>query len=758
MKKLFTLVALLAVFMGAKAEWVEDYSIDYSTKERFPFYVMGYVPEWVSGVMTDYGAEYRYATQADLDGDGDAKWKDGESAVGTAEAGDGNVTEYQKVTGAGPYWHQYIIAAEVPMELDGTYTIKAMVKSSAAVNANLQFGNWGSLKEMQVAIPQSDDFQEVEWEVTGCLYAGKGFICIQPGTSTATIEWKSLTVSHNAKPSKPIVWQEWLTSDGQPVIVETTPAAIPTWMGNAETPWGDLANVKYNDQTQNYLICAWSKERMVNQNDDGGWDPFPATIEAEEGNPENHVFVCHGKAATTEGDAAAWDNQFWIQSPKGWPDGSTIKVSFRYKASKAVTTQTQVHFQNPSDYKVWHAIGDIAFTTEWQEFNDSFQIPSDGNSGDGWSIAFNLNANDKEAIDFYFDDLSWQTMKLEEGYFVAGQNKQEGIEYDYDNAIKFDEHEYDDDYDYVATIGEDGWVNEIRISTVRGHTGSFLSNTLKPGNGNITASDPENWIEYTASSNATIKLPAAGKWTIYIDTQMGNMAFEMLEGEDPAEPVDIITNTTENVINATERDWKPAKDDGSPQDGEEGIGTGQPWDNQFWIAAKRDLSAGEVTVVKFQYKASKAAHTSAQAHKMGDDGKPCTYLNWQAIDNVDFTEEWQDFEQDFTIPEGSDGMRSIVFNLSEIKDACDYYIKNVQWYLKDETLNAEGKTIENLIKGDDSDFWTKVDKGAPTGIIGVVNDFTNTTGSNVIYNLSGQRVTEDYKGVVIKNGRKVVNK
>ncbi len=29
MKKLFTLVALLAVFMGAKAEWVEDYKIDY---------------------------------------------------------------------------------------------------------------------------------------------------------------------------------------------------------------------------------------------------------------------------------------------------------------------------------------------------------------------------------------------------------------------------------------------------------------------------------------------------------------------------------------------------------------------------------------------------------------------------------------------------------------------------------------------------------------------------------------------------------
>lgn len=745
MKKLFTLIAFLAVFMGAKAEWVEDYKIDYSTKTSFPFYVMGYVPEWVDGIMTDYGADYRYATQADLDGDGDAKWKDGESSVGSAMAG---TTEYQKVTGAGPYWHQYIIANEVPMELDGTYTIKAMVKSSAAVNANLQFGNWGSLKEMQVAIPQSDDFQEVEWEVTGCLYAGKGFICIQPGTSTATIEWKSLTVSHNAKPSKPIVWQEWLTSDGQPVIVETTPAAIPNWMGNAETPWGDLANVKYNDQTQNYLICAWSKERMVNQNDDGGWDPFPATIEAEEGNPSNHVFVCHGKAATTEGDAAAWDNQFWIQSPKGWPDGSTIKVSFRYKASKAVTTQTQVHFQNPSDYKVYHAIGDIAFTTEWQEFNDSFQIPSDGNSGDGWSIAFNLNANDKEAIDFYFDDLSWQTMKLEEGYFVAGQNKQEGIEYDYDNAIKFDEHEYDDDYDYVATIGEDGWVNEIRISTVRGHTGSFLSNTLKPGNGNITASDPENWIEYTASSNATIKLPAAGKWTIYLDTQMGNMAFEMLEGEEivEKEPVDIITNTAVITVNATEREYTAAEAEAAGV--EAPAAPGAPWDNQFFIKANRILNEGEVTVVEFDYVATKDAKVTTQGHAL-----PGTYRGGGCGD-VNFTTTEAHFVGEFVVPaHQNNDIQSIAFNLSEIKDANDYTFKNFKWYLKDESL-AEGMTYENLIDetGTENNFSWKV----LTGIFDVINDATTRT--DVIYNLSGQRVSKDYKGVVIMNGRKVVNK
>ena len=68
MKKLFTLIALLTCFMGAKAaDWVEVFSINYSNNTGFPYYVMGYVPEWIDGVMTDYGANYRYATQEELE-------------------------------------------------------------------------------------------------------------------------------------------------------------------------------------------------------------------------------------------------------------------------------------------------------------------------------------------------------------------------------------------------------------------------------------------------------------------------------------------------------------------------------------------------------------------------------------------------------------------------------------------------------------------------------------------------------------------
>ena len=46
--------------MGAKAESVVDYEIDYARYSGFPFWVMGFVPEWNDGIMTDYGAMFAY--------------------------------------------------------------------------------------------------------------------------------------------------------------------------------------------------------------------------------------------------------------------------------------------------------------------------------------------------------------------------------------------------------------------------------------------------------------------------------------------------------------------------------------------------------------------------------------------------------------------------------------------------------------------------------------------------------------------------
>ena len=733
MKKLFTLFAFLTLFMGAKAaNWVEVYSIDYSNNTGFPFYVMGYVPEWFDGVMTDFGANYKYVEVKD-----DAE--ETSDVIVTTQNG----VQYYKI---GPMesaaWHQYFIADGIPTELDGTFKAVAMVKASEAVTINVNMGwGWGDGQQASASVAIGTDWQEVEWEYSAIGGTNCNLVA-QPGTSAATIEWKYVKVYQDKRESRPVIWQEWLTNDGQPIIpdVEHT----NKWMGDAETPWGDLADVKFNDQSKNYLICAWGKERMVNVNEDGGWDPFPATIEQEANG--NHYFIVHGKEAITEGDAAAWDNQFWIQSPKSWPSGTQVKLHFRYKASKAVTVATQIHKQNPSDYLIWHACGDVSFTEEWQDFDGTMTIADD--MAGGWSIAFQLNQNDKDAIDFYFDDLSWQTMKLDEGLFVAGANTLTGVEYDLDNAIEF-ALDPDDESLVVATIGEKGkkdtWVNQLMISTVRGNDAAFKGATLKPSGEPETFIGEDAWGDYTETALAKINLGAQGVWTISVDTVSKQLNIVMVEGES-IEPIVINPNPYLVVVEGVERDdlADTTNQDGTVTINEEEGGTGYAWDNQFWIYANRQLATGEVTVLQFKYKANKAAKTTTQCH-----GEPGNYMHWAAIGDVNFTEEWQDFDQTFTVPSAANNMKSIAFNMAEIKEACTYELKDFVWKLEDGT--------ESLIDQEGGkNFFVKIGAGNSPYSLGINSVTVNNKVSNVIYNLAGQRVSKDYKGIVVKNGKKVL--
>ena len=778
MKKLFTLVALLTVFMGVNAaNWQKVYEKSYSDFTSFPYFVMGYVPEWYGGIMTDFGANYRYETQENLDGDGDSKWKDGESSAGTVKNAGG--TEYQKVTGAGPYWHQYFIADGIPTQMDGHYKVVAKAKATAACTINVNMGNWDSALGCNVTIPQSDDFVDVEWEydnmpVTSC------FLIAQPGTCPETIEWESITVYEDQAGTRPVVWQQWLTNDGKSII--DGEEHTNKYVGDAETAWPDWAlettdGVNINWRTDKApLICAWALT-MGKNNDSGEFQgealdgrarPYPADIEAEEGNESNHVFAvhvnqidciddCDGEKAST-----AWSNQFWIQSPVNAKEGLSVRIKFRYKAEHACSTGTQFHRMNPSSYRDWNACGDVNFTENWQDFEQTKSIGVD----DVWSLAFNLCSdatNGRTPNVFYFDDLSWETMKLDEGYFIAGINTNISTKYeDLNDAVQFEDGVDADEGNpcLVATVGtkgdEDSWVNQVMISTVRGDNGAFMGSTLKPA-GKIK-NDPAVWLEYSPSNLAKLDLPGLGVWTVYLDEEYNSMAFQMIEGieEEEKEPVDIAVNATEVTVKGQEREYTEAEAEAAGID--KPATPGAPWDNQFFLVANRAFKAGEVTVIKFNYKASKTARTSTQLH-----GAPGAYIHYAAIGDVNFEEDWLPFEKEYTIPsEAADkDAKSIAFNMAEIKDACDYQLKDFSWYIKyDEDAT---KTLENLIDATGTaNLFVKEGAGTdpyqygtdPSGIANVAAKTAKT--SAVMYNLAGQRVANSFKGIVVKDGKKFV--
>lgn len=684
MKKLFTLFALLVLALGANAKEIVDVEVDFSK-------------------MAD-GSEIKFYG-----------WGASESARARLSIQNGCL-HFHSEEATDPSWDcQFFPIGGVDAEVGVVYTLHYKIKGSVAQNVSmLGFGltPYGQF-------PITTDWVEgtVDYEAS----SNDGNLLMQCGDYVGDWDIAYLKITHEGKEERPVEWIEQLEN------------------GDAEKPWAD-PNVRFNDQENNFKICAWAKEKGRNMNENDGWDPFPADIEEVDG---SHVFVVHGQVADTEGDPSAWDNQFWIQSPKMLKVGSQFKLHFRYKASEAATTNTQFHHQNPSDYVHWQAIGDINFTTEWQEYDGVVTVPDAAT--DAWSIAFNLNPQNKNAVNFYFDDLSLSLMKLDEGYFVASSNTSTGIEYDFDNATEFT---VDDDL-IVATVGtkgkQDTWVNEVMISTVRGNDRAFKSATLKPTG--TVVNDPDTWLDYTEGSNAKIKLPAAGVWTISIDTAGKQMNFVKLEGEKDQEPLDIKPNPSVVVVHGQERD--DLADTDTEVREEEG-GSGQPWDNQFFILANRTLEAGEVTVLEFDYQSTIEAKTTTQCH-----GAPGAYMHWSCIGDVNFTPEMQHFSTTFTVPSEANGMQSIAFNMAEIKAACDYTITNVVWKLEDNTETLINETgVENFIvkEGAGTEPHVYVD---PTGINNTVVDSNVSTAA---YNLAGQRVSNSYKGIVVKNGKKFIVK
>lgn len=718
MKKLFTLVALLAVFLGAKAEWVEDYKIDYSTSSGFPFYVMGYVPEWVDGVMTDYGAAYSYKTDADMEKEG--ALGEGDEEVGTVKTGEGVV--YHKIKLASAAWHQYFIADGIVTELDGAYTVKAMVKASEPCQINVNMGwGWDAGQSASASVSIGTEWQEVTWEYTG-IGGTKCNLVAQPGSSTATIEWKYLTVSHNQKAQRPVEWLNQLTNgDDCAQMINKSLEQEKEVIDPAETyALVKKAPVQTIDGEKVYVVNAPG----VNVDD-------------------------YKDQKKTNGDDItnnyAWANQFFIVSPVPFKAGEIVKVEFDYKADKEANTQTQAHGK-PTYYQWYSLLGDVKFTSEWQHFSKEVTIDSNQAGAEGmYSIAFNLNPDQKEDNVFYFKKLSVSIMKLDRGYFVAGSNPDGGIEYDYDNAVEFKEEQAGKGV-YTATIGEkNAYVSQVMISTVRGNDAAFKGATLKPAS--VTLGE---WVDYSVAGLAKLNLPGVGIWKITIREANGKMKIEFVEGT-LKEIKEIVPNKTLVVVDGTEREYlkdeAPEGYEFKKNDNDEPI-YGQPWDNQFCIKANRALKAGETITVSFKYKATNPASVNTQ---VGGEGLGA-WMAGEALGTINFTAEEQTFNKTFN---ATDGMQTITFNMAVIKEANKYEVYDIVWKLEDgtESLIDETGSKNFFVKVAAGDF-TQV--GGETGIQNVAAAKKNAPAGK--FNIAGQRVSKDFKGLVIKNGSKYLVK
>lgn len=152
-------------------EEIEDAYFDYSTFSDYPYYVMGYTPEFEDGCMVSH-----YPGE----------------------------------------WYQYFVADQIPTTIGQSYKITVMIKGSSAGSMNVQFGNWGNLLEKTLGF--SDVWQEVTLEFDASPVESS-FVVFQPGTYEGDIMIQWLKVSHTEAPSiaveVPVIEHDF--SDGTPM-------------------------------------------------------------------------------------------------------------------------------------------------------------------------------------------------------------------------------------------------------------------------------------------------------------------------------------------------------------------------------------------------------------------------------------------------------------------------------------------------------------------------------------------------------------
>lgn len=120
---------------------------------KFPFYVMGYEPEIINGVLTSKCDE----------------------------------------------WHQYFVVDGLSgLEEGRTYKVTAMIRATKEHTINVQFGNWGNLAEAKMKI--GTEWKECSVEMQ-CPPVTSGFSVFQPGSFDGTIEIKWVRVSKLETPA-----------------------------------------------------------------------------------------------------------------------------------------------------------------------------------------------------------------------------------------------------------------------------------------------------------------------------------------------------------------------------------------------------------------------------------------------------------------------------------------------------------------------------------------------------------------------------
>ena len=487
---------------------------------------------------------------------------------------------------------------------------------------------------------------------------------------------------------------------------------------------------------------------------------------------ENGVGVdgTRGVAVHSVADAVnEYDTQFFITSTHKFQEGEHVIIKFDYKSDDETNVTVQWHAL-PGDYIDWQGPGEsgngINFTSQWQHYEKEIVISSAASGGGTCqTLAFNLNENKTLATTFYFDNIEMyidRDFASDEDWtliekVIAGPPAPQAT---WTVAGNFLANQWNpEDATNDMTLGEDG-----------SYTLVVKDVTLEKGaNYEFKVVKDHAWDEAYPSENYVFNVDETAIYTVTITFNAETQA------------INVTTEKTGDVTVIPEATWTVA-----------GNFVGSSW-NPEDATNDMTLEGDLYTLVKTDVTLEKG--TSYEFKVVKDHAWTVAYPNDNYTFSVEetgiytvtitFNAETQEinvttvktgeagpvehaysvvgtlngnWDNDSDMTKGDDGIFTITFdNVAagnyEFKVRVDhdwsvsYPGSNYQL-----TVDQDGSKVVITFNEETKEVNATVT--APTGIANIKAE----AAQGKLYNVAGQKVSANYKGIVIVNGKKVLMK
>lgn len=288
------------------------------------------------------------------------------------------------------YWDlQYQVLSSIPTVVGTTYKITMMIKGSTDGTMKIvKLGDWNGGDSKSLNFTSEWEEQSVELTAT----VASSFLLLQHGDYVGDLWIKWIKVTHEETQQMTVV---------KSIITN----------GDAE---GDDVS------------CFFSTEKTVG--------PKACTIGAAGTGSDGigHAFVVE----SVDNPTNTYDTQFFLRANRKLSEGEKIKLSFKYRADAAASSESQTHAE-PGSYLYWNGGAAVNFTTEWQTFDKTITVSSNmiGTSTSMQTFAWNLNVLGT-ANKYYFDDIECGVEEPANTIALTDEEKKDTLTWAMDNWIK----------------------------------------------------------------------------------------------------------------------------------------------------------------------------------------------------------------------------------------------------------------------------------------------------------------------------------